>query len=138
MRLNHDNDWAIKERERLQTPKEEITKLAIFDRVDRIVFIDENGNQVATLKTIIHNLYPQGFQELSPTKMTHSFSEPTFIATGVPKFPRLKVNSVEATLSVVKVLEEVKIDLWDVVGFILKNVLESTYQTFDKNLKLRK
>lgn len=138
VRFNHDKNWAIKERERLQTPQDDMTKISIFNRIDEILFTNENGAPVTSLKDIIHNFYPQGFQELPPTKMTHTFTDPTFVPTGVPAFPRLKVNSVDTIVSVVKVVQELRVDLWDVVGVILKNVLEGTHHTFDKNLKLRK
>lgn len=137
VKLNHDNDWAIQERQRLNTPRDALQKIQIYDRVDRIIFVDDNNNQVETVKSVIDTFYPQGFQEMPPTGKTHVFGQATYVQTNVPAFPRLKILSLEATVSVSALVQEIRIDAQDVVGFILKNVIEGTQVMFDKNAKLR-
>ncbi len=76
-------------------------------------------------------------QESPPTEMTHQFERPTFIRTGVDKFPNLKINAVKATVSTNKIEAEWAFDIKELVGFILRDVIEGTVRAFDKDGKLR-
>ena len=96
---------------------------------------DESGTSIVTVKELTDSFYPGGFEELPPTKAVHEFEEPTFIMSGVAEFPRLKVNRLEATIRRGKVKERITLDADDIIGFILKNILEGTEQTFDKEGK---
>lgn len=83
------------------------------------------------------SFYPKGFQEIASTEVVHNFKEPTFIETGTATFPKLKINTVAFLISTNKVTQRVELMAEDIVGFILKNIIEGTEQTFDKTGKVR-
>ena len=134
-----DREWITKEEEKLHiTEKEFILKIAGDTK-----FYDENDQEIGTVQSVVQSVvdsfYPPKPTEMVPTKKTHTFDKPAFIRTGIPKFPRLKINAMEATFSVSKVVEEtIHFDFGDFVGFVLKNVIEGDQEIFDKDANLIK
>jgi hypothetical protein len=135
IRLIHDEQWRIEEATRLRLP--EAPRIAIAAEYDEVVLYDEGGNQVGTTKDIIETFFTRGLQESPPTEMTHQFERPTFIRTGVDNFPSLKINAVRATVSTNKIEAEWAFDIKELVGFILRDVIEGAVRTFDKDGRLR-
>jgi hypothetical protein len=132
--LIQDIEWINKERERLQIPEGE-SKIIIPNDVK---FYDENNQEIGAVQSVVASLAPLEPPEMVPIKKTHTFDKPTFIRTGIPKFPKVKINAVEATVSVSKSVEEFSIDIGDFVGFVLKNVIEGDPRIFDKDANLIK
>ena len=134
----HDKEWVAEERHKRGISEDEPLKLCITGRTDETLIYDEDGQKITTLKDIINSFVLPSSEEISSVKKKHSFSEPAFIHTGIEKFPKLKLKALEATISVSKDVEEIRLNGEDIVGFILKNTLEGSQYTFDKNRKLRK
>jgi hypothetical protein len=131
----HDEAWMIEEATSLRLP--EIPKIAIAAEVWELAVYDQSGRQLGTVKDIIDAFYPGGLRELPPTKMAHQFERPTFIRTGVDGFPRLKIDAVEATISVDKIEAKWAFDAKELVGFILEDVTAGTALAFDREGRLR-
>jgi hypothetical protein len=130
IRLVPDQAWMIQEALRLRL--REIPGMRLSLEPEDTMLRDENGSDIVTVKSLTDSFYPPGFEELPPTRVVHLFEEPTFIVTGATEFPRLKVSGIEATIRVGRVEETITIDADDLVGFILRNVLEGTDQALDK------
>ena len=97
----------------------------------------ENGDSLGTLNEIIQSHYPTEMKAAAPQKVSHAFKQSAFIETGDPAFPRVKVSGVSFIVTVHEGDEQIVLRADDVVGFILKNVLEDEDVTFDKLGKLR-
>lgn len=132
-----DQDWVKKERKKLSIPIDKKIKMKIMGNSDNIIFKDSNGKKLSDLYSIINQLYPSKFTELSPKTKTHHFKRNTFIITRNSEFPRMKVNSVKATIAVYKDIEEVRIGGENIVKFILKNVLDENDKDrfFNENME---
>lgn len=133
IRFMHDERWLVEEAVRLQL--NETPSIRFGKELEEVTLFDESGKGIATLKELTDSFHTLGNAEVPPTRVTHEFAEPTFIETGVDKFPRLKVNAVEAIIAVNKVDQEIKLVAEDIVGFILKNVVEDSERVFDKEGK---
>jgi hypothetical protein len=132
-----DNDWVKEERLRLNIKPDNLS-LQISGMENELVFIDTKDNKITNVHTIINNFYPIGFQELLPTKKTYEFNTDAFIETGNQQFPKLKIKSVEATISVSKIEEVIQVGGEDIIKFILKNVISDSENLFDKDMGLIK
>jgi hypothetical protein len=135
IRLIHDEPWMLEEAASLRLP--ETPRIAIAAEVWEFAVYDQSGWQSGTVKDVIDAFYPGGLRELPPTRMTHRFERPTFIRTGVDSFPRLKINAVEATISVDKIEARWAFDAKELVGFILEDVAAGTALAFDREGRLR-
>lgn len=101
IRLVHDERWRIEEAIRRGLP--EVPSIMRAAEYDEIEIYEESGSPLGTMKDVIGAFFPRGFQELPPTKMVHKFEQPTFIKTGLDNFPNLKIDAVEAMVSVNKI-----------------------------------
>ena len=133
----HDKEWVAEERHKRGISEDEPLKLCITGRTDETLIYDEGGQKITTLEDIINSFVLPSSEEISSVKKKHSFSEPAFIHTGIEKFPKLKIKALEATISVSKDVEKIRLNGEDIVGFILKNTLEGSQHTFDENRNLR-
>lgn len=134
--LEPDHEWLIKERQKREIPEHESLGINIQGFTDEVIIYYEDDQKTTTVKNIIDSF--SSHEEIPPTKKKYSFDEPAFIHTGVERFPKLKIKALEATISISKEVREIRIDGEDVVGFVLKNVLDKCQHTFDKDIKLRK
>jgi len=134
VKLVPDNDWIDKEGKRLQMLERGVE----IEIPNDVTFYDENDQEIGTVQSIVASLAPLEPQEMIPTKKTHTFDKPAFIRTGIPKFPKVKINAVGATVSVSKSVEDFSSDIGDFVGFVLKNVIEDDQKVFDKDANLIK
>jgi hypothetical protein len=135
IKLVHDEQWRIEEAIRRGLP--EVPSIMFAAEDSEIAIYAESGSPLGTMKDVIEAFFPKGMQELPPTRMVHQFEQPTFIRTGLDSFPNLKINAVEATVSVNKIEAKWAFDIKELVGFILEDVLAGIMQTFDKDGKLR-
>lgn len=129
----HDADWVIKEGMRLRL--NEIPAMRIAKEAEEVLLYDEHDVETVTVKELTDTFYSEGFQELLPTRVKHEFKEPTFMKTDIAEFPRIKLDAVEATITVDKVDQKVTFEVEDFAAFVLRNVLEGTEQRFDKSGK---
>jgi hypothetical protein len=101
-----------------------------------LALYDESNNWLGTMKDVIDAFLPKGWQEMPPTRITHEFERPTFTKTGVENFPNLKINIMEATVSVNKIEAKWSFDVEELIGFILEDVIAGKKRKFDKDGKL--
>lgn len=125
-----DSEWMIQEGLRLGL--NEIPEMHLSLEPQETMLYDESGTGFVTVKELTDSFYPSGFEDYPPTRVVHQFEKPTFVMSGVTEFPRLKVDQFEATISVGRIEETITLDADDLVGFILKGILEGTEQTFDR------
>ena len=135
--FEYDNEWMGDERQKRGIPEDKLRKFQISGSTDEIIIYDENDQKTMTVQDAIDSLYFADFEEIPPTHKKHFFIKPAFIHTGIERFPRLKIKSLGATISVSKKKQKIKFNGEDIVGFILKNTLDESQYTFDKNRKLR-
>jgi hypothetical protein len=135
IRLVHDEQWRIEDAIRLRLP--EVPSITMAAKDSEIALYTESGSQLGTMKDVIEAFFPKGMQELPPTKIVRQFEQPTFIRTGLDSFPNLKINAIEAIVSVNKIEAKWAFDIKELVGFILEDVVTRIVQTFDKDGKLR-
>ncbi|MDQ3847365.1 MAG: restriction endonuclease [Thermoproteota archaeon] len=134
VQLIPDDRWVYGEIARLQL--NEVLSIRFGKELEEVILFDESGNGITTLKKLTDSFYPSGYMEVPPTRVRHEFTEPAFIETGVAEFPRLKVNAVEATIAVNRVDQEIRLTAGDIVGFILKNVIDGSERIFDREGKI--
>jgi hypothetical protein len=128
-----DSEWMVQEGMRLGL--KEIPEMHLRLEPQDTVICDQSGTGFVTVKELTDSFYPSGFEELPATRVVHKFEKPTFIMSGVAEFPKLKVDQVEATISIGRIEETITLDADDLVGFVLKNILEGTEQILDKEGK---
>lgn len=131
-KLEYDKEWAIKERKKLNIPKDEEFNFDFSS--ENMKFYDDKGHEINSLLKIISLLTPNS--EMASKKINYSFNTPTFVLTDTAKFPRLKLNSIELTLSVQKMNQKMKLEAESIVGFILKNITKDKEIIFDKKFKI--
>jgi hypothetical protein len=137
IKLNYDIDWAKLEKVKLNIPSDKRVDIDIADQANNLHLINDRSEKVCTVHDIVKKLYPgSSFIELSPTLVTHIFDTATFILTNNQEFPRIKLISIEATISVTANKSEIKIEGDNIIGFILKDALNGTEKMFDPNIKL--
>jgi hypothetical protein len=137
VKLIPDSEWINKETKKMRIPEKDPTIEIKIENTGDVKFYDENDQEIGTVQSIIDSFYPPKPTETVPTKKTHTFDKPAFIWTGVPKFPRLKINAVAATVSVLKVAEEtLHFDFGDFI--IRKNVTNGDQEIFDRDANLIK
>lgn len=129
--LTHDADWLIKEGVRLKL--NEIPAMRIAKEAEEVLLYDEQDVEALTVKELTDAFYSEGSEEFPPTRVKHEFKEPTFMKTGVAEFPRIKLDAVEATITVEKVDQKITFKAEDFAAFVLGNMLEGTEQRFDKD-----
>lgn len=134
IRLIHDEGWRIEEALRLRL--QEAPRIMLAAQYGELVLYDESDNRSGTLKDVIDSYLPEGWQEMPPKRITHKFERPTFIKTSVENFPNLKINAVEAIVSVNKIEAKWSFDVKELVGFILEDVISGKMRKFDKDGKL--
>lgn len=134
IRLIHDERWRIEEAVRLQL--QEAPRIMLAVEYGELDLYDESNNRSGTMKDVIDAFLPEGRQEMPPTRITHQFERPTFIKTGMTNFPNLKINAVEATVSVNKIEAKWSFDVKELIGFILEEVIAGKKRKFDKDGKL--
>ena len=132
IRLVHDERWRISEAVRLGL--KEAPRLNLRIEPDEARLLDNVGDQLGTVKQLTDRCYPEGLQDLAPTRVRYEFKQPTFVATGHPDFPRLKLTAVEATIATQSVAQETTIDVAELVRCVLKETLTGALRTFDHHL----
>lgn len=132
IRLEQDDEWNCSELKRRNIPLSELSTIRI-ELSDSTKLYDENEAEITALRRLLTSLVPE-FEELPPTKITHTFNEPTFIKTSNPSIPMTKIKAIDALISVKLTKMDYQMRGEDFVGYILKNVVEGTEKTIPKKL----
>ena len=127
--LVHDDEWRVSEAVKLGL--REVPRLDLSLEPEAARLLDEFGNQIGTVKEITDSCYPEGLQELAPKRTRYEFSAPTFLDTGRPDFPRLKLTAVEATIAIESLTQEFGVDVNELVHCIFKDALTGDIRTVD-------
>ena len=78
-----------------------------------------------------------GKQEIHNVIKNISFEENKYLMTNDKRIPYLKISEIQVELNQSLITQELEIDGTEIVGFILKDLLEEKEFTFDKNVVLR-
>lgn len=133
LRLVPDQEWA--QAEKARTGISETIHCAFRGEAGELKLLDTGGSEVGSLGDVLDGLIPRGFAPLPPTAMRHAFASPTFFPTGDARMPALKLDAVEAEVTVFEHRNIVRIDAEEMVAVILKEVLTGKETWFDKQLK---
>jgi hypothetical protein len=133
--LEHDENWRLSEARRLGLT--EAPRLRLRLDASELRLLSEDGGETRTIQNVLDDLYPARVKELAPIRMRHEFAHQTFLDTGTPSFPRLKLVALEATICSSKVDQEIGLDVNEFVQYILKETLTGAVQTFDHKLQRR-
>ena len=130
--LELDQEWIKTEKYKSGISDDIIINLNLSSES---IFYDENDNEVLTVNELIKS-YISKDNKLNPTKIAHKFDNPCFIKTGNPEFPKLKVKKLKFTISAKKRTGKIVLKRENIIGFILKNMLENRGNVFDKQNKI--
>ncbi len=119
--LEPDEEWVKAETKRTGLSGEFVLEIAGLS--DQLFLLDERGEQLASVYDIINSFYPGGREELPPTRRTREFTEPTFLETGDPRLPRMKIKSISATVSVSMIPHGIVIRGADLISHILYDII---------------
>ena len=136
---NFDNLEIITNKEWVKLEENKLNNIGyqIPDYVDitgETVLYDKNGKEISLLYKILDS-YAQR-KELNPTHKAHTFNQEVFINTKIKEFPKLKINSINFTISIRKITQKATSNAENIVGFILKDILDDNEYVFDKKKKL--
>jgi len=130
--LELDQEWIKTEKYKSGISDDIIINLNLSSES---IFYDENDNEVLTVNELIKS-YISKDNKLNPTRIAHKFDNPCFIKTGNPEFPKLKVKKLKFTISAKKRTGKIVLKRENIIGFILKNMLENRGNVFDKQNKI--
>jgi hypothetical protein len=138
LNIVHDEEWVKQQLQ--QKGLEKITeKIQIAGMTNEIFLYDLNFQPIMTIKDVVDSFFSNdNFKKFGPVLISKKFDEYIYIETTSLTFPFIKIDRIEAEISIIESVEEIKIDGENIVGFILKNVLNGSIQTFDKQVKLKK
>ncbi|MCJ7444856.1 MAG: restriction endonuclease [Methanotrichaceae archaeon] len=131
IKFEQDVEWNVHELARLEIPLTEASKIKV-EGSDNLKFYDENDKEFTTALRFFNSLVPKELDELPPTKIIRKFDKPTFVETTSALVPRMKIKSVEFTISKTLTIERFQLNGEDFVGHILKNVSEINVKTFSR------
>jgi hypothetical protein len=124
IKFEQDVEWNAQELARLKIPLSEASKIKV-EGSDNLKFFYENDNEFTTAIRLFNSLVPEGFNELAPTKIIHHFDKPTFIKATDPRI-RMKLKSVEVTISKTHTIKEFQLAGENFVKFIIKSIANNT------------
>ena len=99
-----------------------------------LLFYDESGGLSGNLDAIYRQTIAEMRKDGAVTReLSHSFSTPTFVATGLPAAPFMKINGISATISIERG-EPVynPFEVPNIVTFVFRNLSKGTTQLFQK------
>lgn len=133
--FNQDMEWLAEQRAKLGKKTNEINFKNFSLPPDQIQFFDDERNTIS-MRTIIDKWVAEfGFQESVLQPVIYVFDKATYMKTDSAETPMVKFNSVSAKISQKKFEKELTINGPEIIGFILKNVLENKEIKIDKSGK---
>lgn len=134
--LEPDNTWIQEELRKRKIDKELVGRIQGY--TSEIELVDSDGVKTSLLSDVLGSLVPQGFEAVAPTSQRHEFDRPTFVRTGDPALPLLKLKALGATVGLTTSEETVELKGDSVVGLILKDITGETVETFGHNFVRRR
>jgi hypothetical protein len=126
--------WRIATRSLNPTSTEAIRSRRIVAPPREIQFTDEHGAPQLTLRDVYASLVTTMRKDaVTHRNATHSFTAPTYFATGDPALPRVKVIGVTTTIDINETRQVFPFPSF--TGFILKNLTNGTERRFAKKTR---
>lgn len=126
--------WRIATKSLDPTGIEAILARRILASPREIPFTDEHGAPQLTLRDVYASLVTTMRKDaVTHRDATHSFPTPTFLATGDPALPRVKVIGVTRTININETRQVFPFPSF--TGFILKNLTNGTEKRFAKKTR---
>lgn len=133
--FEQDMEWMTKQSTKIGSEQNEIHYTNFCRPSDQIEFFDDEKNAIGMQNIIDKWVAESACQEKSLQPVTHVFDRPTYMKTSLTEFPMVKINSVSAKISLRKSEHELAVSGPEIIGFILKNVLENKKIKVDKDGK---
>lgn len=127
-----DEVWASVEKNRLGFDPDDELGFAFGASSEQLILWNEAGQEDGDIPKIVHSLFPDSKEAMKPIVVERLFSEPTFIKTGNPSFPKAKLLGIRATISVERQDQESVLKGEDFIGFIMRDVIGDTITMLDK------
>lgn len=127
-----DQQWVAAELNKSGIRPGNAPEIRIEAPEDQIELLNEAGQRVGSFRTALLSMFPGEYVEIPETIKEHYFSEPTFMLTGNPCFPKIKLAGIRSTISVSRVNEEITLNGEDFIGFILRDVIGDKTRLIDK------
>jgi len=130
-----DEDWIKAELAKLGEDK---ISFSLDKMEDELFFKHNDGSVWKSLHDIKQEEIAKiGMQEIHGKQVDIHFPDEKYIDTGNSKMPRIKIKCLHMVISVGVFEHAIEIDGSNVVGYILRNIIDGDETTFDKNAVLR-
>jgi hypothetical protein len=90
---------------------------------DELQLTNLAGEVIGTVRDITTALIPKDVDDLPPEDRTHFFQDPTFIASGDPAIPRIKLSHLTGKVEVRTLKQVMETNGDQLVKLVLKDVL---------------
>ncbi|MBO6220054.1 MAG: restriction endonuclease [Treponema sp.] len=135
IKIIHDDKWLNEQCEKLNIKN---LNLEVYGDENKLYICNED-------KSVWKSIYDLkreesvllGKQEIHNVIKNISFEENKYLMTNDKRIPYLKISEIQVELNQSLITQELEIDGTEIVGFILKDLLEEKEFTFDKNVVLR-
>ena len=127
-----DQAWAVAERERRGFGPDEVAEIRAGGLEDQLFLLNEAGEKTGTFHSVLKSRFPSDYVEVPPTVKEHWFTEPIYLPTGNPRFPRTKLLGIRATISVERQNQEMILKGEDFIGFVMHDVIGEKTRMIDK------
>jgi hypothetical protein len=132
--IEYDTEWVS------NYLKEHVIKgefdIGLRGNTENIFTLNEKGEKIESLKSLVDKAFPEGFCELPKTRKEICFSEPTFLKTTTKLMPIIKISKILLDISVGKIELPQRIEFDDIIAFILKNVITNEERLIKDDLTL--
>jgi hypothetical protein len=132
--IEHDKNWIsnyMKDRD----IKGEVP-IGIAGDPEKTFVLNENAENVESIKGLIDKLYPEDLVELPRTTKEICFSYPAFLKTTSAIIPLIKINKLFVEIYVGKTTIENRMEFDDIISFILTNVITKEEKLIKDDLTL--
>lgn len=127
-----DQPWAVAERERRGLSPDEVVEIRTGGFENQLYLLNEAGQKTGTFFSVIKSMFPAAYVEVPPTVKEHKFTEPIYLPTGNPRFPRTKLLGIRAAISVERQNQELILNGEDFIGFVMRDVIGDKIRLIDK------
>ncbi len=138
--LEFDLQWAREEKIRLGIPADRTIDIEYKFSSGEDSLYDSDARATLTINEVLDSVLrlhsETRTEEMAQAWLRHEFSHPTFAETMNEIVPLIRVKAINALISGTVHHSEIVYDLADVVGFVLKDVLEERQHHFVKTDKL--
>jgi hypothetical protein len=131
-----DNDWLQSEIKRLGLQE---VRLSVSGMENEIFLKNEDGSIWKSLLDIKNEEQKKiGMTEVHGKEVLIPMEKDRYIDTGNSDFPRMKIKAVKAIVSNGVIENTLEIDGSEMVGYMLRNLIDNSEIVLDKNAKIRK